>query len=247
MGALAAAGMAFGKANLRSFCRRAQHLDRTQKRLPALLVAKRMGSHVSRTSCILWVSLMAFLSPIEAISQDFWWPYLASYEDGPGSIRVNLALSSQAPLSEYRYLVVTGTTYKTKRSDGLPEAIDVERLNTLSQRVVAAIQAITSSVYVGTFTHNKEQLHYVYVADAALVQHALEKLYTEACPGCKTYLNIKQDPSWSAYREFLYPNRATLEFYQVELEKLGYVPIKKPNPSIRRSIAKDAQTVQFGD
>lgn len=218
----ASAGVAFSKANLRSFCRSAMQLDRPQKRLSALL--GEMGSHVSRTRCILWVCLMVGLTPAEAISQDFWWPYLASYEDGPGSIRVNLALSSKAPLSEYRYLVVTGTTYKTKRSDGLPEAIDVERLNTLSQGVVAAIQAITPSVYVGTFTHNKEQLHYVYVADAALVQHALGKLYMEACPGCKTYLNIKQDPSWSAYREFLYPNRATLEFYRVELEKLGYIP-----------------------
>lgn len=182
-----------------------------------------MSSH-ENSICILWITVLTFLSPIEARSQDFWWPYLASYEDGPGSIRVNLALSSQAPLSDYRHLVVTGTTYETKRSDGLPDARDIDRLNALSKRVVAVIQATTPSVYVGTFTHNKEQLHYVYVTDAELIQSVLGKLYLDACPGCKTYLNIKLDPSWSAYRDFLYPNRVTLEFYRTELEKLGYFP-----------------------
>lgn len=161
---------------------------------------------------------------MEASSKDFWWPYLASYETGPGSIRVNLALGGQAPLTEYGYLVITGTAYNTKRSDGLPDATDLDRLNALSERIVAAIQATTPSVYVGTFTHNKEQLHYVYVADSELIQSVLGKLYSDSCPGCKTYLNIKQDPSWSAYREFLYPNRVTLEFYRTELEKLGYLP-----------------------
>jgi len=164
---------------------------------------------------------------MEAICQDFWWPYLASYEAGPGSIRVNLGLRKHVPLSGYRHLVVTGTTYDTTRPDGLPDTKDFHRLNALSEKVVAAIETTSPSIYVGTFTHNREQLHYVYVTNPSRIEAVLGTLYLAVCPGCKPYTNIKEDPSWSAYTQFLYPNQATLEFYRTELEKLGYVVPKE--------------------
>jgi hypothetical protein len=173
---------------------------------------------------LLLIVFNTFAFPMEANSKDFWWPYLASYEAGPGSIRVNLGLRKQVPLSGYRHLVVTGTTYNTERPDGLPDTPDLERLNTLSEKIVAAIQTTAPSVYVGTFTHNREQLHYVYVSDPSQIESILSKLYLASCPGCKTYTNIKLDPSWSAYTEFLYPNRTALEFYREELHRLGFVP-----------------------
>src|SRR5574340_1558606 len=94
------------------------------------LGAMPMNSRIVRFTYFLSVSIFVFALPMDANSKDFWWPYLASYDAGPGSVRVNLGLRKQAPLAGYPYLVVTGTTYTTTRPDGLPSAGDLERLNT---------------------------------------------------------------------------------------------------------------------
>ena len=155
-------------------------------------------------------------------AKDFWWSYLASYEAGPGAVRVNLGLKQQAPVGDYPNLIITGTTYVTTRSDGFPDQTDFERLDALSSKVVAAIQTVSPSVYVGTFTHNREQLHYVYVKDVKGVKESLSALYAKVCTGCKIYTNIKTDPAWTAYKDFLYPNQAILKFHENELRKIGF-------------------------
>jgi hypothetical protein len=160
---------------------------------------------------------------MQSKATDFWWPYLAAYDTGPGSTRVNLGLKKQSPFNEYPNLVVTGTTYVTTRSDGLPDQADLARLNALSGKIIAAIQAASPSVYAGTFTHDREQLHYVYVKDIAGIETVLGDLYAKACTGCKIYTNIKKDPAWTAYRDFLYPNSAILDFNRDELKKIGFV------------------------
>ena len=161
---------------------------------------------------------------METSSKDFWWTYISSHDLGPGSIRVNLGLQKQSPLPDYPYLVVTGTTYTTTRADGLPDVVDLERLNVLSYSIVDAIQKTSPAIYVGTFTYNHEQLHYVYVKDTTQIETVLGSLYLTDCPGCKAYTNIKQDLLWTGYSEFLYPNQTTFEFYRMELKKLGFIP-----------------------
>ena len=146
------------------------------------------------------------------------WSYLASYEAGPGSIRLNLALRKLAPLVDYPYLVVTGPTYASTQRQGLPEAMDLGRLNSLQELVVAAIAKQGPHVYAGTFTHNNEQLHYVYVRSPAGISQALAEVYAKHCAGCKVYTNIKQDPSWSAYSDFLFPNEATRAHYGLQIK-----------------------------
>lgn len=171
---------------------------------------------------LLSYMLVTSLLPVKASANDFWWPYLAAYESGPGSIRVNLGLKKSAPVPQYEQLVVTGVTYASKSIDRLPDAETIEKLNILSEKVISSISKLSPSIYVGTFTHNNEQLHYIYVKDSSKINNALKELYATACVGCKTYINIKQDPSWSAYNEFLYPNQETLKFYQADLKKLGF-------------------------
>ena len=146
------------------------------------------------------------------------WSYLAAYEDGPGSIRLNLSLRDVAPMADYPNLVVTGPTYTAINREGLPEAADLKRLNHLQERVVIAIAKQTPYIYAGTFTHNFEQLHYVYVKSGSGISQALAEVYKEHCPGCKVYTNIKHDPSWSAYSEFLFPNQATREHYGLQIK-----------------------------
>jgi hypothetical protein len=154
----------------------------------------------------------------QTAAPDQWWSYLASYDAGPGSTRVNLVLRKLAPLAEYPYLVVTGQTYVSAQKQGLPEVADLNRLNDLQERVVAAIAKQSPSVYAGTFTHNFEQLHYVYIKNPSGIAQALAQVYRERCADCKTYTKIKQDPSWSAYSDFLFPNQATREHHGLQLK-----------------------------
>jgi hypothetical protein len=170
----------------------------------------------------LLIALVLMSIPLEAGAKEFWWSYMASYDGTPGSTRLDMRLKEKAPFAQYASVVVTGTTYVAKK-DGLPDPDDLDRLNRLSFKVVSAIQAVSPSIYAGTFTNNSEQLHYVYVKDTAGIDKALRALYAKACPGCKIYINIKKDPSWSGYKDFLYPNKMTRDFYRDELRKYGFV------------------------
>jgi Fe-S cluster biogenesis protein NfuA len=106
---------------------------------------------------------------------------------------------------------VTGTRYTTRHANGLPELADLHRLNVLTEKVVRAIEAVSPAIYAGTFTHNGEQLHYVYVKNPAGIEDALKVAYRDACSGCQTSTILKDDASWEAYLKFLYPNQAIVE------------------------------------
>ena len=147
-----------------------------------------------------------------------WWSYLATYDAGPGSIRLDMNLRKTAPVKGFPHLVVTGVTYTSTQRKGLPEAEDLDRLNQISSAVVAAIAAKTPSIHAGTFTHDFEQLNYIYVTNVEGIAEVVKNVYSQRCPGCKTYTNLKNDASWSAYREFLFPNEATLKHYGLQLD-----------------------------
>jgi hypothetical protein len=168
------------------------------------------------TLFILAISTFTAVAQSQMLEQ--WWSYLAAYDAGPGSIRLNLALRKQAPSADYPHLVITGTTYVSTERQGLPEASDFDRLNAIQERVISTIEKQTPLIYAGTFTHNFEQLHYIYVKNPEGVSAALNELYREVCKDCKAYTNIKPDPSWSAYTDFLFPNKATRDFYGLQIK-----------------------------
>jgi Family of unknown function (DUF695) len=167
---------------------------------------------------LIAIACATTLVKAEPLSNEQWWSYLASYDAGPGSILLNLALRKQAPLTDYPHIVVTGTTYSSSGKKGLPEATDFGRLNALEEKVIAAIAKKSQYIHAGTFTHNFEQLQYVYVKNPSGISQALADVYREHCPGCKTYINIKNDETWSAYSKFLFPNEATLKHCGVRLQ-----------------------------
>lgn len=171
-----------------------------------------------RLLIVIALALAATLASAQTPAPEQWWSYLAAYAEGPGSIRLNLALRKVAPMADYPYVVVTGSTYSSVGKKGLPEIADLDRLNDLHVKVIAAIAEQSPHVYAGTFTQNFEQLHYVYVKSPIGIEKALTNLYSQFCSGCKTYTNIKHDPSWAAYSQFLFPNEATRNQYGVRLE-----------------------------
>lgn len=173
---------------------------------------------MKRFLTILLFVTSSFTATAQSHKSEQWWSYLAAYEAGPGSIRLNLALRKQAPSANYPYLVVTGPTFVSTQRQGLPEASDIDRLNTIQARIISTISKQTPLIYAGTFTHNFEQLHYVYVKSPEGVSEALNELYREVCKECITYTNIKQDPSWSAYSDFLFPNQSTRDHYGLKIK-----------------------------
>ena len=145
------------------------------------------------------VSLFALGLAGQANAADFWWAYMASYENqAPGSTRVNLGLKERAPVAGYPQVVITGVTYGNKGVQGLPQPGDLDRLNALAVKVEGTIAGLSPSIYTGTFTHQYQQLHYVYVKKTEGVDAALRKLYARECPGCKTSSTSGTIPSGPA-------------------------------------------------
>jgi hypothetical protein len=162
--------------------------------------------------------LTSVVANAEPYASAQWWSYLAAYDAGPGSIRLDLKLRKIAPVKGFSHLVVTGVTYTSTQRNGLPEPGDVDRLNEISSAVVAAIAAKTPSIYAGTFTHDFEQLNYIYVPNGEGIAEVVKNVFSQRCPGCKTYTNLKDDASWSAYREFLFPSEVTIKHYGLQLD-----------------------------
>ncbi|HEX8615385.1 MAG TPA: DUF695 domain-containing protein [Telluria sp.] len=147
-----------------------------------------------------------------------WWSYIAEYEEGPGSILLDLRLRVIAPVENYRHVVVTGPSYTSTRCDAFPDTEEFGRVSALSDAVCAAIAAKTPSIFAGRFTCHFEQLSYVYVQDPTGLAEVIAGVYATLCPAGKTYTNIKEDASWAAYLDFLFPNAATRQFYGVLLD-----------------------------
>lgn len=158
----------------------------------------------------------------QPMKTELWWSYLADYDGLPGSTLVNLALKTRAPMHDRSTLLVTGVSYESAPKDsGLPDAAELEFLNRLSDKRLALVTAHSTAIFVGSFTHKNERLDYIYVADAAGLESALRDFYKTECPARHPYINIKSDPRWAAYLDFLYPNAQTIEHYRAELLKLG--------------------------
>ncbi len=151
-----------------------------------------------------------------------WWSYLATYPRGPGAVRVDMELAHRGPLPDRGTLVVTGVRFRTERANGLPEARQIDALEALGARLVAAVGAVTPAVHAGTFTHDRAHLSFLYVADAAPVEPAVDAVLREHCPGCERHLEVKEDRDWSAYFGFLYPNAETRAAYSRELRDRGF-------------------------
>lgn len=158
----------------------------------------------------------------QPMKTELWWSYLADYDGLPGSTLVNLALKTRAPMHDRTTLLVTGVSYESAPKDsGLPDAVELEFLNRLSDKRLTFVTAHSAALFVGSFTHKNEQLDYIYVVDAASLGSALRDFYKTECPARRPYINIKSDPHWEAYLDFLYPNAQTIEYYRAELLKLG--------------------------
>jgi hypothetical protein len=147
---------------------------------------------------------------------DKWWTYIADYYGKPGSTRVDMSLRDEAPLATLPTLIVFGTKYEQKPETGFPTDEALDKLNAESDGHIAAVLSAQTGIYVGTFTHAGEQVHYVYVRTAEGTEAAFRQSLARACPKCEAVYRTRPDPAWNAYLKFLYPNQATLQHYGLD-------------------------------
>ncbi len=188
---------------------------RAWRRAVASRLTQTLG--VMRTKSLLLATLLLSISAAIAAptvsTSDKWWTYIADYDGKPGSTRVDMALRDEAPLPTLPTLVVFGSKYEQRPETGFPTDEALDRLNANSDRLIQAVLNAQTGIYVGTFTHNGEQVHYVYARTAEGVERAFRQALAETCPTCEAVYRTRPDKDWNAYLKFLYPNQATLQHY----------------------------------
>ena len=153
------------------------------------------------------------LAQAQVSSSTQWWSYLADYDGMPGSTRVDMGQKNTAPLSTLPYVVIVGVEYETNLASGLPSQEELDHLNGIADRLIEPVLATTPSIYVGTFTHKRQQEHYIYVQSLTGTEEVFRTAIAQACPSCRPLYRTKIDPKWDTYLKFLYPNTVTMEYY----------------------------------
>lgn len=162
------------------------------------------------------------VAPVEGISEGYeqvWWTYLADYDGKPGSVSLNLGLKKLAPMSRYSTLLVTGLNYTAKDDKGLPDDQEMEFLEQVRFDRITFLKLNTPAVEAGGVMLNGEELHYIYLRDPTGVQEMLQDYYDANFPDRKSTITIKSNIDWEAYIDLLYPNEATISYYEKELKE----------------------------
>lgn len=147
---------------------------------------------------------------------DRWWTYLADYDGLPGSTLLNMSLKDHAPLEEYPIVLIAGHDYApSPGGQGLPDPEELQAMNEVAEQLEAAISKHTPCVAVGVFTHKGERLSYIYVANSDGLEALVKDHYERVLQGRASYINIRPDPEWRGYLDFLYPNETILRHYRI--------------------------------
>ncbi|MCU0468300.1 MAG: DUF695 domain-containing protein [Arcicella sp.] len=163
---------------------------------------------------ICWIFFFILISQklSAQTTNEIWDNYMATFENKPGSIVVRMDLINLAPLKEYKFILITGITYESKSPDGLPDKETLSAIQKVGDELQQTIAISLKEVYVGSFTYNNERLEYFYLQDTVGAREILKSFYKSKYDKLKTYINIRNDSDWKAYKEFLYPNEETLNY-----------------------------------
>jgi uncharacterized protein (TIGR01619 family) len=135
-----------------------------------------------------------------------WDYYLAQYENGSGSVSLNMDLKENSPHSKYQYVVITGVKFKNCNEEGFPIDDEFLLLNKISENVLKEISYLTRCIHAGTFTYQQERLEYIYVKDTSNIEERLTEFYQKHYEEYEYNISIKKDENWDGYLNFLYPN-----------------------------------------
>lgn len=169
-----------------------------------------MTPHASIKLNLLIFALL-LTSFLKAQDNEKWDVYLARYENGSGSMLVNMGIKNSAPVSRLPFIVITGVTFQGCDDAGFPKKDQFPELYALSDSVKKIMTHADQSM-VGTFTYQCQRLDYYYTNDTINIRSALNNLYNRSFAKFTPYIKIGVDKDWEAYFTFIYPNEETQEY-----------------------------------
>ncbi|HWK06240.1 MAG TPA: DUF695 domain-containing protein [Puia sp.] len=152
------------------------------------------------------------LSLLSFAQEENWDVYMAQYEKGPGSTLINMSLKATAPIKEYPFLLKTGVKLINCGQEGLPSSEESDAIYAMSDKMKSVIDFTLKSKSAGTFSYQCKRMDYYYVNDTDNIRRLLESAYKKYYPKYEYSIEIKNDPKWEAYLDFLYPNEETMEY-----------------------------------
>ncbi len=141
-----------------------------------------------------------------------WEQYFAQWEGRPGSMLVDMGVRATAPLDDYPYLVSVGVAYEQCNDQGFPDTTTYQELTDISDKLFGYMDIQTTCRLVGTFTHDCRRLDYYYLKDTVAVRDFLIKFFSTNGEEYEALVNIKYDPEWNHYLNFIYPDLYIREY-----------------------------------
>ncbi|PQO44032.1 DUF695 domain-containing protein [Blastopirellula marina] len=144
---------------------------------------------------------------------DNWDSYPFMADDAPGTNLVDLGIAEVAPIAELGEIAYLQLTLCKPTEDGLSSDEEFERLCEVEDALTAAGQELGNVINVGRTTTAGNRTFYFYTANGA----AAEECLTQAMTAFAEYefkVGFQDDPQWSIYTEFLYPNDFQMKLIQ---------------------------------
>lgn len=162
-----------------------------------------------------------------------WDIYFGRVEDVPTSFSLDLALIHSAPDQSRPLLVRVLIGALTHRDNGMPSSEDFEVLYELEDRIVAVLSA-RSCIHVGAVSSPVGRQVIGYAPDDANLSRAdFAFVPPERQP--VDFFTIDRDEDWTYYRDFMYPDDATLR-YMADCQVLRNLHNAGDDASIERRV-----------
>jgi uncharacterized protein (TIGR01619 family) len=149
---------------------------------------------------------------MSAMTED-WDFYSCRVDDELASIYLNLALIKDAPRADQPCLVWNRVQLNQPRDDGLPDNEEFDRLVAIEDALEKAVKDLPGVTYAGRNTSGGCRDFFFYAGAAVPLELAIAQSMS-AFPDYEFEIGGRDDPEWSVYCEFLYPNRRQHQMIQ---------------------------------
>lgn len=142
-----------------------------------------------------------------------WDFYPLRIDDLPGSIYVDLGIRRNVPIVSHPTMTILSIQMLRPRPDGLSSQDEYADLIALEDSVTEAITQSDATCYVGRSTSGGFRDFYFYTSDTNAFLDATHTAM-QAFPAYTYEVEFRDDPTWRAYLDFLYPSPRSMQVIQ---------------------------------
>lgn len=137
--------------------------------------------------------------------------YMVTMDGAPAAILVDLAAAGHVPLPSHPLRLQIRVPMLKPRADGLRDGAELEALGALEDRFCEALEAQCDAISVGHVIHGGATTIFFYAPESARAAlEDLPSLMDDPGDYDPEWL-VEEDPEWSLYREFLYPDPMSMQ------------------------------------